>query len=71
MMSYTLTEHPNTIIRDEDGAYIPADPLNMDYQAYLAWRAAGNQAKLYLAPGQQPTTQSIRRPVTPPPPRRT
>jgi hypothetical protein len=42
-MTYTLTENPNTIIRDEDGAFIPADPRNLDYQAYLAWLEEGNE----------------------------
>jgi hypothetical protein len=65
-MTYTLTDHPNTIIRDEDGAFIPADPANRDYQDYLAWLAAGNQPNPYGAPGQRPATQA-RRPVTPPP----
>jgi hypothetical protein len=32
-----------TIIRDADGAFIPFDPDNLDYQAYLAWLAKGNQ----------------------------
>ena len=30
-----------TILRS-DGAQIPADPSNIDYQAYLAWLALGN-----------------------------
>ena len=36
-MTYTLTAQPNTIVRDEDSdlAFIPADPDNIDYQAYL------------------------------------
>lgn len=33
----------NTVIRLADGANIPADPRNADYQDYLAWVAAGNQ----------------------------
>lgn len=65
-MSYTLTDSAY-IVRDLDQAHIPPDPGNRDYQAYLAWLAAGNQPNAYRAPGQQPTTQSIRRPVTPPP----
>lgn len=30
------------ILRDHDGAFIPADPRNTDWQAYQAWLAAGN-----------------------------
>jgi hypothetical protein len=32
----------NVIIRVEDGACIPFDPANTDYQAYLAWVVEGN-----------------------------
>jgi len=42
-MTYTLTSHPNTILRDEDQAHIPTDPDNIDYQDYLAWLAEGNE----------------------------
>jgi hypothetical protein len=31
------------IVRIQDGAFIPANPDNTDYQAYLAWVAQGNQ----------------------------
>jgi hypothetical protein len=41
-MTYTLTANPDIIVRDSDGAFIPADPANIDYQAYLAWRLDGN-----------------------------
>ena len=31
------------IQRDEDGAFIPFDPANIDYQDYLAWLDEGNE----------------------------
>jgi hypothetical protein len=37
-----LGDTPKVVVR-EDGAYIPFDPDNTDYQAYLAWVAEGNQ----------------------------
>jgi hypothetical protein len=41
------------IQRDEDGAFIPFDLGNMDYQAYLAWLDDGNEP----SPPQSPPTQ--------------
>lgn len=33
-----------TLERSTDGAYIPCDLENRDYQAFLEWLAAGNPA---------------------------
>jgi hypothetical protein len=34
--------HESIVVRDEDGAFIPFDPDNIDYQEYLTWWNAGN-----------------------------
>jgi len=44
-MIYKLWESvtgAKAIIRSSDGAYIPFDPANTDYQEYLRWLKEGN-----------------------------
>ena len=47
-MEYKLTKNidgtisETQILRVKDNAYIPFDPANTDYQAYLEWIAEGN-----------------------------
>jgi len=40
-MTYQLTTG-DTILRLTDNAFIPPDPANTDYAAYLAWLDEGN-----------------------------
>jgi hypothetical protein len=56
-MTYSQVWDPMTnapsqtlIVRDEDGAFIPFDPGNVDYQDYLAWLDQGNQPTPYTPP---------------------
>ena len=58
-MTYTLIwdqmrnqVNDQMIQRDEDQAFIPMDPDNMDCQAYLAWLDEGNE------PAQPKTAQT-------------
>jgi hypothetical protein len=54
---YTLT-NTSTILRS-DGAYIPADPKNCDYQEYLEWVALGNIPTPVPAPTAQQQRDAI------------
>ena len=38
----SLSQEINGVLRLSDNAYIPFDPDNTDYQAYLKWVAEGN-----------------------------
>jgi hypothetical protein len=40
---YKLTDSSNIVQRLSDSAFIPFDPSNRDYQAYLKWLAEGNE----------------------------
>jgi hypothetical protein len=39
---YQLTHRNFGVTRLSDSAFIPFDPANTDYQAYLKWLAEGN-----------------------------
>ena len=45
LVNNILTGQLCAIKRTSDSAFIPLDEQNADYQAYLAWVAAGNTAE--------------------------
>jgi hypothetical protein len=51
---YQLTQG-DTILRTADGAFIPPDPANTDYAAYLAWVDKGNMPDPAPVPEPAPT----------------
>jgi hypothetical protein len=60
-MTYQLTTG-NTILRTVDGAFIPPDPANTDYAAYLEWVEAGNMpdpAPMVAPPAPLTTEQKL------------
>ena len=47
---YKLTKDPSVVQRLSDNAFIPFDPANTCYQAYLAWLAEGGIPEAADAP---------------------
>jgi hypothetical protein len=39
---YKITQNNNCILLIEKNSFIPFDPANTDYQAYLKWLSEGN-----------------------------
>lgn len=54
-----------SIVREADGAVIPADPRNADYQQYQAWLSAGNVPDPYIAQAVVPTSVQVNSTSTP------
>jgi hypothetical protein len=61
-MTYTQVWDPmqgqiddSMIQRDEDGAFIPFDEANVDYQAYLTWLDEGNEPTPCKPPPASPS----------------
>ena len=52
--AYTYALTATAVIQRSDATFIPADPGNLDYAAYLAWAAAGGVATPYVAPPAPP-----------------
>jgi hypothetical protein len=57
-MTYTLTSG-TAVIRDVDGALIPDDPMNADWQVYQAWISSGNTATAYTPPSPAAPTYNF------------
>jgi hypothetical protein len=61
MITYKLLKLPNGNINNavlrSDGACIPFDPANTDYQEYLKWVAEGGVALSADEPASQPADE--------------
>ena len=54
MAEYQLTATDDAVIRTVDGAWIPADPVNRDYEEYLQWVEDGGVPDPYVEPEPPP-----------------
>ena len=54
MADYAMTANEHTVLRASDGAFIPDDPANRDFQEYLTWLSQGNKPDPYAAPPAPP-----------------
>ena len=54
MAEYQLTANEHTVIRTADGACIPDDLANRDYQEYLQWVEDGGVPDPYVEPEPVP-----------------
>jgi len=43
LINNQITDSVTCVKRLDDSAFVPFDPANTDYQAYLAWLAEGNE----------------------------
>lgn len=61
-MSYSLKAGGISVgvKRDIDGANIPPDPRNKDWQEFLEWQKAGNQPKPYVPPAKDIKEENTR-----------
>jgi hypothetical protein len=55
---YQLLPTPNTVLRNLDGAFVPFDPANRDYQLYQQWLAGGGVPDPLPVPTAQETAMA-------------